>query len=102
MRPGVVMSSGWGVRVSEVGVFATGQGAGWWAQAIALWEASGRAVCLSLCPGGGVWFLPAADKDEATWASDHIVSHGVPRRFVAVTTAARAEAERARLTGSRS
>jgi len=95
------MSSRWGVRVNEAGIIATGLGATWWAQALAPWEASGRAVCLFACPGGRVWFLPAADKDEAAWAREHIVSHGVPARFATVTTAARAEAERARLTGSR-
>ncbi len=96
------MTTSWGVRVNEVGIFATGLGAAWWAQALAPWEASGRAMCLGLCPGGGVWFLPADGKDEAAWARDHIVSHGVPRKFVTVTTAARAEAERANLAGSRS
>jgi hypothetical protein len=95
------MSSGWGVRVNEVGIFATGLGAAWWAQAVAPWEVSDRAVCLGLCPQGGVWFLPAADKDEATWAHDHIVSHGAHRKFVTVVTAAAAEAERAKLNRSR-
>jgi anti-sigma regulatory factor (Ser/Thr protein kinase) len=42
------MSSQWGVRVNEVGIFATGLGAEWWAQALAPWEVSGRAVCLGL------------------------------------------------------
>jgi hypothetical protein len=86
----------WGVRVNETGIFATGQGSEWWVTALAPWEASGRAVCLGLCPQGGAWFLPAADKDEAAWMRGHIISHGVPARFVTVTTAARAQAERAR------
>jgi hypothetical protein len=98
-----VMSGGWGVRVNEVGIFATGQGADWWTLQLARWETSGpgRALCLGLCPQGGVWFLPVGDKDDAAWARDHIIGHGVPRKFVTVTTAARAEAERARNAGSR-
>lgn len=95
------MSGEWGVRVSEVGVFATGSGAAWWVRAVALWEASGRAVCLFACPGGCVWFLPSGSKDDAAWARDYIASHGAPRKFVTVVAAAAAEAERARRAGSR-
>jgi hypothetical protein len=94
------MTREWGVRVNEVGIFATGLGADWWVRALGPWEASGRAVCLGLCPAGGVWFLPFGDKDDAAWARDHIVSHGVPRRFATVVTAAKAKAERARRAGS--
>ncbi len=86
------MSAKWGVRVNEVGIFANGPGAGWWAEAIAPWEVSGRAVCLGLCPQGGVWFLPAGGKDDAQWARDHIVSHGMPAKFVKVVKASKVAA----------
>lgn len=84
----------WGVRVNEVAIFATGLGAGWWVTALAPWEVSGRALCLGLCPSGGVWYLPGGAKDDAEFMRDHIVSHGVHAKAVQVTTRARAEAER--------
>lgn len=82
--------STWGVRVNETGIFSTGTAAEWWAKALAPWEASGRAVCLGLCPQGGVWFLPAGGKEDAEWMRDHITGHGVHAAFVKVMTEARA------------
>jgi len=67
----------WGVEINEISVYATGQGADWWAAAIAPWEISGHAVPVAATPQGFVWFLPAGEKDDATWMRDHITSHGV-------------------------
>ncbi len=94
------MSGDWGVRVNEAGIFATRLGMDWWVQAIAPWEASGRAVRLGACPGRCVWFLPFGAKADAAWAREHIVSHGIPGKFATLVTAAKAGAERARQVSS--
>lgn len=87
------MSVEWGVRVNEVGIFSNRLGADWWVTALTPWVLNGRALCLGLCPAGGVWYLPGGAKDDAEFMRDHIISHGVHRNEVKVTTRTRAEAE---------
>jgi hypothetical protein len=82
-----VTAAVWGVEVNECLVFATGQGATWWAEALGPWEVSGRAVCLDLSIGGGRWFLPAGEREDADWMKDHITSNGVPAKAVKVRKA---------------
>lgn len=83
-----------GVRVNEVGIFSNRHGSDWWVTVLAPWVRNGRALCLGMCPAGGVWYLPGGTKDDAEFMRDHIASHGVHAKCVTVTTRAKAEAER--------
>lgn len=81
----------WGVRVNEVGIFANRHGVDWWLVQIARW--GDRALSLGQCLAGGIWFLPGGERDDAEFMRDHMISHGIHRNCLKVTTRAKAEAE---------
>lgn len=65
----------WGVQVNECGVFATQQGAGWWAR-FSIYSPPDRIVAEQMTLGGGIWHVECFDREHAEELAAYMVATG--------------------------
>jgi hypothetical protein len=72
------------VEVNECGIFATTRGMDFWIEQILLRPIGQRIDWLFIGPQGGQAQIPCEDKEEAEFARDYMIEHGIHHGHVKV------------------
>ena len=78
------MTASYVVEVNECAIFASTLGSQWWTTNVLMRPIAARINWAATGPAGGIARISCADREEAQFIRDHMVSNGIHAKHVTV------------------